>query len=184
MRRNTLFLAGVLVLYTCFDVWAQRLMNEEQLLFMEIPIVTVASKMEERVTDAPGIVKVWTGEEIRKMGIYTIDELACITAGYGIEEADGLHGFEIRGFHGNAFDNQKVLILINGLPINIARNLRAWIGEELPLYFVKRVEFLKGPSSALYGNGAVLGVVNIVTCDPQEGEEILESKISTGCYGM
>ncbi|MDI6782223.1 MAG: TonB-dependent receptor [bacterium] len=188
MRRNALFLvvAGIFILCTCFDVHAQDVlsnqapMDEESLLFMEIPVVTVASRMEERVTDAPGIVKVWSGEEIRKMGIYTIDELAQLTAGYGIEEADGLHGFEIRGFHGNAFDNQKVLILINGMPINIARNLRAWIGEELPLYFVKRVEFLKGPSSALYGNGAVLGVVNIITHNPQEGKELLESKISLG----
>lgn len=187
MRKNVLLLGmvDIFVLCVCFDVWAQMpltqgFVDEEKLLFMEIPIVTVASRMEEKVTDAPGIVKVWTGEDIRKMGIYTIDELAHITAGYGIEEADGLHGFEIRGFHGNAFDNQKVLILINGMPINIARNMRAWIGEELPLYFVKKVEFLKGPSSALYGNGAVLGVINIVTYDPQKSEDLLESKISFG----
>ncbi|MEK7812427.1 MAG: TonB-dependent receptor plug domain-containing protein [Candidatus Desantisbacteria bacterium] len=187
MRRKVLLLGmvGILVLCTCFDVRAQvplnqELVDEEKLLFMEIPVVTVASKMEERVMDAPGIVKVWTAEDIRKMGIYTIDELAQITAGYGIEEADGLHGFEIRGFHGNAFDNQKVLILINGIPINTARNLKAWIEEGLPLYLAKRVEFLKGPSSALYGNGAVLGVVNIVTYSPQEGKELLESKISLG----
>ncbi|MBI4777614.1 TonB-dependent receptor [Candidatus Desantisbacteria bacterium] len=187
MRRNALLfgLLGIFILFNCFDseaqmLPAQRIVDEEKMLFIEIPIVTVASRMEERVTDAPGIVKVWTKEEIRKMGIYTIDELACITAGYGIEEADGLHGFEVRGLHGNAFDNQKVLILINGMPINIARNLRAWIGEELPLYFVERVEFLKGPSSALYGNGAVLGVVNIVTCNPQNNEDLLESKISVG----
>jgi outer membrane receptor for ferrienterochelin and colicin len=186
MRTNVLLLgiAGIFVLSVCFDSQAQdvlsnqHLVDEENILFLEIPIVTVASRIEEKVTDAPGIVKVWTKEDIRKMGIYTIDELACITAGYGIEEADGLHGFEVRGLHGNAFDNQKVLILINGMPINIARNLRAWIGEELPLYFVERVEFLKGPSSALYGNGAVLGVVNIVTCDPQGSENLLESKIS------
>jgi len=166
----------MLVLSVCFEVRAQE---TEELLFLEIPSVLVASRMEEKVTEAPGIVKVWTQEEIRRMGIYTLDELAQLTVGYGIEEADGLHGFEVRGLHGNAFDNQKVLLMINGMPINIARNLRAWIGEELPLYFVERVEFLKGPSSALYGNGAVLGVVNIVT-SPQESENILESKISVG----
>ncbi|MBI4753114.1 TonB-dependent receptor plug domain-containing protein [Candidatus Desantisbacteria bacterium] len=170
-------LSLMLVLSVCFEVRAQE---AEELFFLEIPSVLIASRIEEKVTQAPGIVKVWTQEEIRRMGIYTLDELAQITVGYGIEEADGLHGFEVRGFHGNAFDNQKVLLMINGLPINVARNLRAWTGEELPLYLAKRVEFLKGPSSALYGNGAVLGAINIVTEDSREGKNLFETKISAG----
>ncbi|MBU0699997.1 TonB-dependent receptor [bacterium] len=179
MNKNLLGLGmiGILVFGIGVKVWAQE---AEEIFFMEIPSVIVASRMEEKVTEATGIVKVWTAEEIRKMGIYTLDELAQITVGYGIEEADGLHGFEVRGFHGNAFDNQKVLLMINGMPINSARNGRAWTGEELPLYFAKRVEFLKGPSSALYGNGAVLGVINIVTQEPQEGRDLFETKISAG----
>jgi len=103
----------MLVLSVCFEVRAQE---TEELLFLEIPSVLVASRMEEKVTEAPGIVKVWTQEEIRRMGIYTLDELAQLTVGYGIEEADGLHGFEVRGLHGNAFDNQKVLLMIMVCP--------------------------------------------------------------------
>lgn len=185
MCKQTIVLVLALVFGFCLEVapltnvWAEGV-DEEELLFMEIPCVIVASRMEEKVTEAPGIIKVWTAEEIREMGIYTLDELAQITAGYGVEEADGLHGFEVRGFHGNAFDNQKVLLMINGMPINIARNGRAWTGEEFPLYFAKRVEFLKGPSSALYGNGAVLGVINIVTEEPKEDKDLFETKISAG----
>jgi iron complex outermembrane receptor protein len=53
------------------------------------------------------------------------------------------------------------------------------IGRELPIDFttIERVEFIRGPGSALYGSNAVFGVVNIVT---RNGEADGGTEVSLG----
>jgi len=54
-----------------YDVSAQQefeQMSLEELLFMELPEVTIASAKSEKVEDAPANVYVITGEEMRNRG--------------------------------------------------------------------------------------------------------------------
>jgi len=41
-----------------------------------------------------------------------------------------------------------------------------YMGEDLNIYDAKRVEVIKGPSSVIYGSGAISGVVNVITGEP------------------
>ncbi|MDE6301831.1 MAG: TonB-dependent receptor [Muribaculaceae bacterium] len=78
-------------------------------------------------------------------------------AGYGV--SNGAAGsMSIRGVG----DNNRVLFLIDGQP-----QWAGLFGHSLPDIYVsngvERVEVVKGPSSLLYGSGAMAGSVNIIT---------------------
>ncbi|HSZ71340.1 MAG TPA: TonB-dependent receptor plug domain-containing protein [Cytophagaceae bacterium] len=154
---------------------------------LEVPVteavnskVSVASKIEESNTEAPNSITVYTAHDIQRLGYYTLEDLASITSGYSVSYQYGEAGFETRGQTAGGFNNNKHLLLIDGIPVNFTRSYKAQIQEELPLMFAQRVEFLKGPASALYGVSAFSGVVNIVPKSIDNSSERFENKISVG----
>ncbi|MEZ4232918.1 MAG: TonB-dependent receptor [Polyangiaceae bacterium] len=70
-------------------------------------------------------------------------------------------GIQIQGF-----DGERVLILIDGERM-IGDTGGVIDLESLPLTDVERIEFVSGPTSSLYGTGAIGGVVNIITGPPR-----------------
>jgi iron complex outermembrane receptor protein len=152
----------------------------ELVLFQEMPVMTnVASKTEEKVADAPGIITTYTKQDIALYGYYTIYELAAITPGWGYSSWWGERSLVTRG-QMYAFEGAKHLILVDGIPVNFPLSYKAVDQEELPLYFADRVEFLSGPSSALYGTSAFLGVVNIHSKHLAEEGTRFESQATLG----
>ena len=69
--------------------------------------------------------------------------------------------FETRGQKAGSFENNKHLILLDGILINHARANKAPVENELPLWMVNKLEVLRGPASALYGQSAFFGVVSL-----------------------
>lgn len=143
--------------------------------------ITVATKKAEKVSDAPAMITVHSKQDIVNYGYYTLSDLANITSGYGMSPIIfGEKGFETRGQASSAFENDKHLILIDGIPVNFARSYKAPIDYELPIFFTKRVEFLKGPASALYGVSAFYGIVHLVSDDLQDNGIQVKGKMSFG----
>ncbi len=142
--------------------------------------VSVASKMEESNTEAPSSITAYTSKDIHRLGYYTLEDLSSITSGYSATYQYGEAGFETRGQTAGGFNNNKHLLLIDGIPVNFTRSYKAHTMEELPLFFAQRVEFLKGPASALYGVSAFSGVINIVPKVHETSSEHIENKISIG----
>jgi outer membrane receptor for ferrienterochelin and colicins len=130
--------------------------------------VTVASKSEESILDVPANVTVYSAQDIKALGYYTLADLANITAGYSSYTIYGEKVFETRGQKAGSFNNNKHLLLIDGIPVSHARANSLRAEEELPLLFARQVEFLRGPASALYGVSAFFGVLNI---RPREQEQ-------------
>lgn len=155
-------------------------MSLDELLNMEI---TVASKKAEKLSDAPGSITAYSANDIEKMGYYTLADLASITAGYSAPKGLNVSQFETRGqYTSGGFDNNKHLILVDGIPVYNARANMASSEEVLPLLGFKRIEFLRGPGSALYGIGAFNGVINVVSKDLEENGTMVDGKISLGDY--
>lgn len=48
--------------------------TEEELLFMEVPVVVTASRKEQPVTEAPAAVSVITAEDIRQSGALSVPD--------------------------------------------------------------------------------------------------------------
>ncbi len=154
-------------------------LNLEQLLNIE---VSVSSKTEERLSDAPGSITAYSNKDMEKLGYYTLRDLADITAGYSAFRGIGEITYETRGQKSDGFDNNKHLVLVDGIPFYQARANKANAEEDLPLFFAKRVEFLKGPGSALYGPSAFFGVMNILSKELDENGFTAEGKMSVGNY--
>jgi len=144
--------------------------------------VSVSSKKEEKIADAPGSISAYSNKDIEKLGYYTLGDLAKITSGYSGFKGIGETTFETRGQKSDGFDNNKHLVLIDGIPYSHTRANKANADEDLPLFFAKRVEFLKGPGSALYGISAFSGVINIISKDLEENGVKVETKISAGNF--
>lgn len=121
--------------------------------------VTVTNKKAEKIQDSPGIVTVYSQDFIQALGYYTLAELADITPSYGRFSGLGSVRYETRGQSDGL--NAKHLLLIDGIPVNHARDYMAFTQEQLPLQFVEQAEFLRGPASALYGVSAFFGVINL-----------------------
>src|SRR5690606_13170374 len=58
----------------------------------------------------------------------------------------------------------RVLLLVDGVPM-LGPETGGIPFEALPMSQVERIEVLKGPGSALYGGGALGGVVHLITKD-------------------
>lgn len=142
--------------------------------------VSVASKRDEIISDAPGIISSYKFTDLENMGYYTLKELAAITPGYSVSSLYGEYGFESRGVKTSPFNNNRHLVLWDGIPINHARANKAPIAEELSLFGTRQVEFLRGPASALYGTGAYYGVVNIKPMELMEQGTHFRSRIGFG----
>ena len=139
-------------------------MSLEELLGIN---VSIASKFDENVADAPSTVTVFTGVQIRQMGIGTVEELLNYVPGFQTARTEELgpvtNVVSSRGRRSLA-SSPDILFLVDGVRIN-----DSWYGGAVYANFnittrnVKQVEVIRGPGSALYGSNAFMGVVNIVT---------------------
>jgi outer membrane receptor for ferrienterochelin and colicins len=141
--------------------------------------IRVASKKDELLLDAPGTVTIFTDRDLRTMGYFALKDLASITPGYSaIRDAEASYILETRGMVAGL--GEKHLVLIDGMPINHPRHNSAVVEEELPLLFASRVEFLRGPASALYGTGAFNGVINVVSAEREEEGTTVQGHLGIG----
>ncbi|CAN99330.1 probable tonb-dependent receptor signal peptide protein [Sorangium cellulosum So ce56] len=127
--------------------------------------VEAASRTAEAVEDAPGSVTIISGQELRAMGYPTVAEAlrgmrGVYTTYDGTYSWVGIRGISIPGDYSN-----RVLVLLNGHSINDTWDGLAFADQaaRTDLEDVERIEVVRGPGSLLYGTGAFVGVINIVT---------------------
>jgi len=127
--------------------------------------VVVASKREEKLTDAPGIISVVTRDEIEQFGGRNLQDLLNRVPSI---QAIGSHAYShtvsVRG-QSLKHSNNEILFLINGRPHRSSFNGGANYSLllSLPLESIDHLEIIRGPGSVLYGSSAFSGVINIVT---------------------
>lgn len=107
------------------------------------------------------------------------------TAGLEVHEQGQGPGFasdaSIRGFSSD--HSTDVALWIDGVPVNEPVNGHAEGYNDWSLLMpqaVSSMEVLKGPTSAVYGNFAMAGVVNVLTRDRMSGEEFAVSGGANG----
>jgi len=155
----------------------------EELLELDIEeiSVSVASKREESISQAPGVITVITAEEIEKFGGNNLgDILSRLPNTFRITTpALRDNTTSIRGLQGS-FDS-RTLVLINGRPFRdgFSGGFNASFYRSMPLEIIERVEAVRGPSSVLYGTNALSGVINVITKNPKESH----ANELTGGYG-
>jgi outer membrane receptor for ferrienterochelin and colicin len=129
-------------------------------------LVSTASKTDERLNDAPGVVSVLTAREIELFGAQTLEDVlnymvsVNLTTNFLYPEI-----VNVRGEQSGGLANKHLLFLLNGRPLR--ETLIAGVYTEIltgfPLGAIERIELVRGPGSVLYGSGAFTGTVNIIT---------------------
>ncbi|MGR3219558.1 MAG: TonB-dependent receptor plug domain-containing protein [Candidatus Anammoxibacter sp.] len=147
---------------------------------MDEQLISIASKKEEKIKDAPSIITVITAEEIENMGLRTITEVIRTVPGFDIlkSAAGGTNNISARGVRTIELANDKIRILLDGhyLTWHFSDNFSAFF-DDLTLRNVKKIEIIRGPGSALYGTSAFLAVINIITKDTSDIDGF---EVSTG----
>ncbi len=165
--RGHLGLLSLLVISTPFPLSAQNQDSEATLSLdslLNIPVST-ASRYEQTSRQAPASVTVVTADEIRRFGFETLGDVLAHARGFYANDDRLVEQVGVRGISGSSQPNASILVLLNGQRRNDAYFDYAQIGTTfgVDLAIVERIEIVRGPGSASYGNNAVLAVVNVIT---------------------
>jgi iron complex outermembrane receptor protein len=135
---------------------------------VEVPgVVVTAGKRAQSFEEAPVSVSVLGGAEIAARNATTLDE--------ALDVAPGVHmvggQVSVRGSSGySRGTGSRVLVLVDGFP-SLSADLGDVKWDAIPVGQIDRVEVVKGAGSALYGTGALGGVINVLTKSPTETPE-------------
>jgi outer membrane receptor for ferrienterochelin and colicins len=146
-------------------------------------LVTSVSKKAENFREAPATVMIITQDDIKQRGYIDLEQLFSDVPGIDISRTYGITYSNIyqRGYRSDNTD--RTLFLIDGIEDNDLWSNIAYISRQYPISNVKRIEIVYGPASTMYGANAFVGVVNVITKDPDEitGKNI-SAHLNTG-YG-
>ncbi|RDZ29786.1 TonB-dependent hemoglobin/transferrin/lactoferrin family receptor [Lysobacter silvisoli] len=132
-------------------------------------IVVTATRTERELQDVPAVVTAIDRERMDEELVRDLKDLFRYEPGIGVGNAVGRFGIgdiRIRGLGGN-----RVRVETDGIPVSDAFAIGSFSNANrnfVDLDTLKRVEIVRGPSSALYGSDALGGVVAFVTKDPSD----------------
>lgn len=127
-------------------------------------VVTV-SKYKQTISEAPSSVTIITANEIRDFGYNTLAEALNSQKGFYSSYDRNYVFMGNRGFGRPSDYNNRSRLLLNGHTLNENVYGSSLLGSDLSLNLdiIDRIEIVRGPSSSMYGSGAMLNVINIIT---------------------
>jgi outer membrane cobalamin receptor len=136
--------------------------------FTENLVVHGALRQPERLVDAPAPVALLDADDIgRKAPLGQVPTVLEYTPGAQVTQA-GIWDFNMgtRGF--NRALSRRVAVLLDGRDVSLPFfGYQGWGAFSMPLDDLSSVEFLRGPSAALYGANASGGVVSLTSKEPR-----------------
>jgi iron complex outermembrane receptor protein len=137
-------------------------------LIKEEETVSIASRYEQPISQAPANVYVITDEDIRHSGATDLPTVLRRVPGIDVMQVSGAD-FNVSARGNNQSFANKMLVLVDGRSIYIdVQAVVWWKAIPVTLPEIKRIEVLKGPASSIYGFNAFDGIINIITKSPEE----------------
>jgi len=141
----------------------------------------IATKTKQNVDHMPSTVTVLHASDLRELGANTIyDALSFVP---GIETSMIHNGWKrliTRGLHNpDSFVFDKMKLFIDGANVSSRLFGTIYYYMDFPLDLVERIEVLRGAASALYGDGAYNGAINVITKSSQK-DTSKEAHVSYG----
>ncbi|MBP7460906.1 MAG: TonB-dependent receptor [Candidatus Delongbacteria bacterium] len=132
--------------------------NLETKLIDRQDVIVSASRYQSRQDETPLPIAVMTQDELRDLSPVTLADALQTEPGIALGR-DGAWGtrISVRGL-----SRDKLVTLIDGYRIDTAEDIAAGLSM-IDVDDISQVEVIQGGSSALYGTGAIGGVINIIT---------------------
>lgn len=154
MKKNFLILAILAVSSGAFA-------NES--IKLEDTVVTTGESFGTSVRDTAKDVTVVTSQEIEDKKALNVSEALKGVPGVTIKNMDGAApNIDLRGSGATAGTN--TLILLDGIPMS---GMATFDVNQIPIGEVDRIEVIQGGGAVMYGDGAIGGVINIITKAPE-----------------
>lgn len=144
--------------------------------------VSIASKKEEKLGDAPGVISIITRKEIDGFASKNLGEILNKVTSTVFLSPDVFtdQSVVMRGQSLTPYNNH-MLILFNGRPLRdpVSGGMNSPIYAAFPVDIIDHIEVIRGPGSVLYGSTAYAGVISIITKDTDTNELNTTSEISS-----
>ncbi|CAM8680750.1 MULTISPECIES: TonB-dependent vitamin B12 receptor BtuB [Leclercia] len=154
---------------TAFSGWAQDGADS---------LVVTANRVAQPANTVLAPSSVVTREDIERWQAKSVVEVMSRLPGVDIAQSGGIGATSSTFIRGT--ESRHVLVLIDGIPLNNAGISNSPDLSQIPVSLIQRVEYIRGPRSALYGSDAIGGVINIITGRDTPGAEITASVGSKG----
>ncbi len=150
-----------------------------------VEIVVTAERGPEARDDVPVALTVLTRDDIERLGAADLPEILAHLPGFHVlfaADPGATPMVSSRGFFGGG-EAEYVLLLIDGAPVsNVESGVVDW--RMLRAADIERVEAMRGAGSALYGDLAIGGVVQVFTRGRPAGDGALGSvSLAAGSFG-
>ncbi len=123
--------------------------------------VAVSSNNGLSTRETPGIISLVTAEEIQNSGARDLIDVLRLVPGFDVlQDLQFVMGIGLRG---NWANEGKVLVMLDGHPLNELLYQTVALGNRFPVDGIERIEIIRGPGSAIYGGSAEYGVINIIS---------------------
>src|SRR5690554_4844262 len=161
MKRSTLFLALISTPALVFAATETKLNTQ----------IVTSNGLQQSEFKAPFSSEIHDATDIERsgsIGLYDyLSKHSSITVlpSYGNPLTQNL---DMRGF-GIENGHQNIVITINGRRLNNV-DMAPQLLSNIPLSSIERIEIIKGSGAVAYGDGAMAGVINIITKETSGGE--------------
>jgi outer membrane receptor protein involved in Fe transport len=146
-------------------------------------VTVTPTRTEQRLGDIPASINVVTSKEIEASPALVADDVLRQVPTFSLfRRASSLvaqpttQGVSLRGLGPSG--QSRTLVMLDGIPFNDP--FGGWVyWTRVPLDSVDRIEMTDGPTSSLYGNYAMGGVINIITSRPTRPMVDLKTQYGT-----
>nr|WP_232238271.1 TonB-dependent vitamin B12 receptor BtuB [Edwardsiella hoshinae] len=128
-------------------------------------MVVTASRFSQPVSTVLAPMDVVTRDDIARWQSKSLDEVMRRLPGVDIAQNGGLGQNSSLYLRGS--EARQALILLDGIPLARPGISNVAALNKIPIAMVQRIEYIRGPRSAVYGSGAIGGVINIITLDAE-----------------
>lgn len=129
-------------------------------------VISGAAHAADSATDAPATTSVITADELRALGLRSLDE-ALNFLSLGMSVQNPLHSTELaaRGVLFNGDFGNHVLLVLDGQVLNESWGGTAYFeqGAAIPIDAIDHIEVILGPGSVVHGGNAMLGTISVAT---------------------
>ncbi len=146
---------------------------------------SIATQTQLNADYVPGMLSIMTGEEMQQRGFATLWDALGYLPGVQLNmDASGKRNLIIRGL-GKATETSKIKLQLNNISLNQSTTAASAPLFDTPVSQIEKIEFIRGPGSAIHGENALLGVLNVITRTQGKGiSSGLTSNNKTGLMAL
>lgn len=147
-------------------------------------VIVTATPFQTNASSIPHNVSIITANDIDKSNAVSLADLLSREANLNLKSFSGTDkntSIDMRGMGDTAVSN--VLILVDGVRLNES-DLSGADLSTIAVAQIDRIEIIRGGGSVMFGDGAVGGVINILTKKSKAGTNKLSVEAAQGSYGL